>query len=104
MAEWKDKFKELELLGSGGKVPLKSSIRDIQAFADNRVWQDISEQLMFLLISMRDDLEAIGEGHDRNEITYLQGQCLLARHVLSMPETFINSFKKEGEEELDEPQ
>ncbi len=101
--EWKDKFKELELNGSGGKVPLKSSIRDIKAFVDNRVWQDISEQLMFLLISSRDNLEVMGEGHERDEITYIQGQCLLARHVLDMPETFINSFKKEGEEP-DEPQ
>ena len=100
MAEWKDKLKELEL--KGGQVPLKSSIRDLKALGDNRAWQDISEQLMLLLVSIRDDLEVMGEGHDRNEITYLQGQCLLARHVLSMPETFINSFKKEGEP--DEPQ
>jgi len=98
--EWIKLFKAIEEKGSD--MPFESTKRDIEIFKESRAWIDISSQLMCLLIAARDDLEQLGEGYDRNAISYLQGQCYILRCILSMPDTIINSLKKEGEE--DEPQ
>ena len=98
--KWKGKLKILEL--EGGDLPILSTKREVDDFKDNRVWADISNQLLHSLISARDDLEAMGEGFDRNAISYLQGQCYAIRDLLSLPDTLINSLKTEEEEEKDE--
>ena len=98
--EWVKLFNELEK--TGGEIPLKSTRQEIMDFKDNKVWQDVKEQLILELIKARDEFERLGEGHDRNEISYLQGQCFAIRSTLEMPDTLINSIKTEGEES-DEP-
>lgn len=93
---WIKIFERLEK--EGGSLPVVSTENELKAFKDNKVWVDISNQLIYDLILARDDLENLGEGYDRNAISYLQGQCYAIRDLLAMPDTLMNSLKKEGED------
>ncbi len=97
---WRIKFKDLEREGED-LPPINSTEREIEDFKSNRVWLDISNLILYALSAARDDMEIMGEGVDRNAISYIQGQCYTIRDLLDLPDTLINSFEKE-EEEKDE--
>jgi hypothetical protein len=64
---------------------ISSTIQDIDDFESNRVWRDISNTLVSWLIVRRDELETMGEGVDRNAISYKQGEIFNIRLVLNLP-------------------
>lgn len=96
-------FKALEkksFTGEFSDIPIRSSKRDLQVFRESTSWNDIVNHLLYSLLSLRDDLETLGEGHDRNEISYVQGQIFIIRSMLELPEHLEDLVK--GEQKLNE--
>ena len=62
-----------------------STAHDIEEFESNRVWSDIRNTLISWLITRRDALEEMGEGHSRDEITYVQAESHMVRCLLNLP-------------------
>lgn len=62
-----------------------STIHDIDEFESNRVWQDIRNTLISWLINRRDSLEIMGEGYEREDITYIQAESHIMRCLLNLP-------------------
>ena len=98
---WVKIFEKLDR--EGGELSFTATKGEIERFKTSTTWTDISNQLITLLVAARDELEIMGEGVDRNAISYLQGQCYAIKDLLSLPDTLINNLQKEGEDEPEKP-
>lgn len=77
----------------------RATVIELRHLLDSMVWRDIQDTIVSWLIALRDELEEMGEGVDRNEISFAQGRLAALRLVLHLPTALIVN-----KEELNEQQ
>lgn len=90
------------LMDIEGEEPLFTSISDLKALLNSPGWEDVSRVMYGTIMAIRDDLELMGEGRDRNEMSHAQGEIYALRVILDLPNIMIENLEADAKEQEDE--